>query len=73
MSGPEPVQEVFFDLGGWISGACLPMAEVAYRALRSFGGPDLTKGQARLLLLTWRFRDELTDEDTFAVLDRFPL
>jgi hypothetical protein len=72
MTGPEPVQRVLHDLGGWISGPRIPLAEVAYQPLRAFGGSSLTKGQARMLLLTWRHRDELTDEDTFAVLDRFP-
>jgi hypothetical protein len=49
----------------------LPLSEVAYTALRTFGGPDLRKAQARVLLLLWRFHGELDGADIFAVLDRF--
>lgn len=44
----------------------------AIDALRTFGGRDLTYGQARELLPKWHRGDDLTADERRAVLSRFP-
>jgi hypothetical protein len=45
--------------------------DVAERALKAFGG-DLSRERASILLRSWKYRDDLTDADRAALLDRFP-
>lgn len=46
------------------------IVDVAERALRAFGG-DVTREQAAMLLVSWKYSRDLTPADRTAVLDRF--
>ena len=48
------------------------IADVAEAALRAFGGGEVTREQAAMLLTMWAYRDSLLPPDVTAVLARFP-